>query len=133
VTTLYDILEIPSHASQEDIEAAVRRELDTYPPEYVNTLSDPEREQVENHLAWVRYAGEVLSNPETRRNYDDEMHAPPTVSKPPVWAGGAQSAGPVEAETESPAWKLAYRVALGVAAVGAAMLLWAKGCQPPSP
>ena len=65
---LYRLLGLPKEASQDEIQQAHRRLVQKYHPD-----TNPEDPQAGEHFKEIQGAYEVLSNPEKRREYDNQL------------------------------------------------------------
>jgi molecular chaperone DnaJ len=65
---LYELLGLPREASQDDIRKAHRKLVRRYHPD-----ANPEDPQAEERFKEIQQAYEVLSDPEKRREYDEEL------------------------------------------------------------
>lgn len=93
-TDLYKLLGVPREATQDDIRKAHRELVRRYHPD-----ANPGNHSSEEDFREVQRAYEVLSDPETRREYDKRLNITATrsVGKPRARAGtstGGESAGP---------------------------------------
>jgi curved DNA-binding protein CbpA len=93
-TDLYKLLGVPREATQDDIRKAHRELVRRYHPD-----ANPGNHSSEENFREVQRAYEVLSDPETRREYDKRLNITATrsVGKPRARAGtstGGESAGP---------------------------------------
>jgi hypothetical protein len=68
--TLYDALGIPSAASDDDVRAALRRQIRKY---YAKTRDG--HGNVEEALRFINHASRILSDPERRATYDHDLAA----------------------------------------------------------
>jgi hypothetical protein len=132
---MYDILEVSPQATLAEIRAAYERHRQPYEKADLESIPEAQRREIEDYLAWLDYAWNVLSRPESRRLHDLELRGdqpvPPDLPEP----GRALSEAPlsvndildtVEAGPPSRAWDIAFWVAVGVAVVGGLVYLSAK-------
>ena len=103
--SLYDILEVPRDAAQEDIHKAFLRAKHTYSPESPALYSVFTKEEADELLRLIEEAYAILGNPRRRKEYDDAIDGQSKVVKPGhlslVSAGGPaqdhnQKAAPVK-------------------------------------
>src|SRR5437773_8972252 len=66
--TLYEALGIPQAASDEEVRAALRRLIRKY---YAKTRDG--QGNVEEALRFINHASRILTDPEQRRRYDEEL------------------------------------------------------------
>lgn len=68
--TYYTLLNIPAHATAEQVEQAYQRQRERYSPERVAALGDEFRRIAEERTGELDQAYAVLASPEQRRSYD---------------------------------------------------------------
>src|SRR5690348_15900363 len=68
--TYYELLEVKSDASQEEIQAAYARASEMYAPDSVAIYSLADPAQAEELLALLKRAFQTLSDPDLRKGYD---------------------------------------------------------------
>ena len=68
---LYRVLGLSKEASQDEIQQAHRKLVRTYHPD-----ASPEDPQAEERFKKIQHAYEVLSDPEKRREYDEQFQTP---------------------------------------------------------
>jgi len=82
--SLYDILEVPRDAEQEDIHKAFLKAKHTYSPESPALYSVFTKEEADELLKMIEEAYSILGNPRRRKEYDDaiDKNSKSTNSKP---------------------------------------------------
>jgi curved DNA-binding protein CbpA len=79
--SLYDILEVPRDAAQEDIHKAFLRAKHTYSPESPALYSVFTKEEADELLRLIEEAYAILGNPRKRKEYDDALDGQSKVVK----------------------------------------------------
>lgn len=80
--SLYDILEVPRDAAQEDIHKAFLRAKHTYSPDSPALYSVFTKEEADELLRLIEEAYAILGNPRKRKEYDDGLDNQSKVVKP---------------------------------------------------
>jgi DnaJ-class molecular chaperone len=142
--TLYDVLGVSPDAPAEEIARAYQHRVAQFDTGHLGSLGPRLQEAADEELRWIEVAWETLGDPERRLEYDEALAMPveagpaeQTGQQP--WsdryeAGSAEqtpagSLRPSSRSTASPLWNWMYYASLGVAGIGAAMLLLARGCE----
>ncbi|MEQ1875114.1 MAG: helix-turn-helix domain-containing protein [Bdellovibrionia bacterium] len=80
--SLYDILEVPRDAAQEDIHKAFMRAKHTYSPDSPALYSVFTKEEADELLRLIEEAYAILGNPRKRKEYDDGIDRKSNVVTP---------------------------------------------------
>lgn len=100
----YKILEVPRDASVDDIRQAYKELAKQYHPDRTATLGVELRELAARKMMDINEAFQLLSNPESRKEYDEELKKEEAVPEPaapaPHAATGATAARPSGAKSD---------------------------------
>jgi curved DNA-binding protein CbpA len=122
---LYEVLELPREASQDDIQQAHRKLIRKHHPD-----ANPGDPSAEERFKEIQQAYELLSNPEKRQEYDKRFHTSSrgNSGRPRVGATGGRTRGsttytsPEKASrSRGPLFSLGYL--LGIALIALVLVL----------
>ena len=124
----YELLEIATDASQQELRQAFRRLSKPYPPD-TTPLPAVQAEEGFRHL---QLAYLTLSDPERRRAYDSSLNAAaPAAPAAPLWRVSAPKPAPVRRALSGGEWfaLLLLGVAVVFSLVLGVGLAWARGTE----
>jgi len=132
--TYYTILGVPRTTSDADIKAAYREVIRQVHPDALPTASEYWKKQAEERARDINEAYQVLSDPDKRRQYDQQLDAYPQSHSTQACSGnGSKDQSQKSSESVQPPPAVARRprmqfgfVFLGVFALGISIALWIK-------
>lgn len=101
--SLYDILEVPRDAAQEDIHKAFLRAKHTYSPDSPALYSVFTKEEADELLRLIEEAYAILGNPRKRKEYDDGIDKKANVVTPGHLSLVSTGSAPAPTAGEKPA------------------------------
>ena len=124
---LYQLLGLPTEASEDDIQRAHRKLVREYHPD-----ANPEDPRAEERFKEIQQAYEVLSDDKKRREYDKRLYTSSTEasSRPDARGAGAKTGGGVAHgmgeranRDRGPMFTLGYFLGIGLVALIIALLI----------
>ena len=99
---LYQLLGLPTEASEDDIQRAHRKLVREYHPD-----ANPEDPRAEERFKEIQQAYEVLSDDKRRREYDKRLYTSSTEAsgRPDTRAAGAKTGGGAAHGMGEPGWR----------------------------